>query len=141
MATREQFVLSTAERRKRRFSDEFKKQKVKELELKQTTVLEVSRAYQVSTKNVYGWLAKFGKSYKKDVRLIVEMESDTKMLLELKAKIAELERIIGQKQLTIDFQAKMIDLAEEVYGVDIKKKLESKPLSTSGSTENNSNAV
>jgi transposase-like protein len=141
MATREQFVLSTAERRKRRFSDEFKKQKVKELELKQTTVLEVSRAYQVSTKNVYGWLDKYGKSYKKDVRLIVEMESDTKMLLELKAKIAELERIIGQKQLTIDFQAKMIDLAEEVYGVDIKKKLESKPLSTSGSTENNSNAV
>jgi transposase-like protein len=141
MATREQFVLSTAERRKRRFSDEFKKQKVKELELKQTTVLEVSRAYQVSTKNVYGWLDKFGKSYKKDVRLIVEMESDTKMLLELKAKIAELERVIGQKQLTIDFQAKMIDLAEEVYGVDIKKKLESRPPSTSGSTENNSSAV
>jgi hypothetical protein len=103
--------------------------------------LEVSRAYQVSTKNVYGWLDKFGKSYKKDVRLIVEMESDTKMLLELKAKIAELERVIGQKQLTIDFQAKMIDLAEEVYGVDIKKKLESRPPSTSGSTENNSSAV
>jgi len=141
MATREQFALSASERRKRRFSDEFKKQKVKELELKQTTVLEVSRAYQVSTKNVYGWLDKFGKSYKKDVRLIVEMESDTKMLLELKAKIAELERVIGQKQLTIDFQAKMIDLAEEVYGVDIKKKLESRPPSTSGSTENNSSAV
>jgi hypothetical protein len=103
--------------------------------------LEVSRAYQVSTKNVYGWLDKFGKSYKKDVRLIVEMESDTKMLLELKAKIAELERVIGQKQLTIDFQAKMIDLAEEVYGVDIKKKFESRPPSTSGSTENNSSAV
>lgn len=141
MATREQFALSASERRKRRFSDEFKKQKVKEIELKQTTVLEVSRAYQVSTKNVYCWLAKFGKSYKKDVRLIVEMESDTKMLLELKAKIAELERVIDQKQLTIDFQAKMIDLAEEVYGVDIKKKLESRPPSTSGSTENNSNAV
>jgi transposase-like protein len=141
MATREQFALSASERRKRRFSDEFKKQKVKEIELKQTTVLEVSRAYQVSTKNVYFWLDKFGKSYKKDVRLIVEMESDTKMLLELKAKIAELERVIGQKQLTIDFQAKMIDLAEEVYGVDIKKKLESRPPYTSGSTENNSNAV
>jgi len=141
MATREQFALSASERRKRRFSDEFKKQKVKEIELKQTTVLEVSRAYQVSTKNVYCWLAKFGKSYKKDVRLIVEMESDTKMLLELKAKIAELERVIDQKQLTIDFQAKMIDLAEEVYGVDIKKKLESRPPSTSGSTENNSNAL
>lgn len=141
MATREQFALSAAERRKRRFSDEFRKQKVKEIELKQTTVLEVSKAYQVSTNNVYRWLEKFGKSYKKEVRLIVEMESDTKMLLDLKAKIAELERVIGQKQLTIDFQAKMIDLAEEVYGVDIKKKFESKPPSISGSIENNSNAV
>lgn len=137
MATREQFVLSAAERRKRIFSEDFKKQKVREIELKQTTVKEVSRAYQVRANNVYRWLEKYGKSYKKSVRLIVEMESDTKLLLELKAKIADLERIIGQKQLTIDFQSRMIDLAEEVYGVDIKKKFENKPPSTSGNTENN----
>lgn len=136
MATREQFELSSAERRKRIFSTDFKRKKVREIELKQTTVLEVSQAYQVRQANVYRWLEKYGKSYKKSVRLIVEMESDTKQLLDLKAKIAELERIVGQKQLTIDFQAKMIDLAEEVYGVDIKKKFESKPPSISGNTEN-----
>ena len=53
MATRQQFELSTEERRKRTFSEEFKKQKVKEIERKQTTVLEVSKAYQVRANNVY----------------------------------------------------------------------------------------
>jgi hypothetical protein len=32
-----------------------------------------------------------------------------------------MERIIGQKQLKIDFLEKQIELAEEAYGVDIKK--------------------
>jgi|GEM_PF-4109820 len=33
----------------------------------------------------------------KGERTIVESESDTRMILDLKAKVAELERIIGQK--------------------------------------------
>ncbi len=35
--------------------------------------------------------------------------------------MADLERIIGQKQVLLDFSDKMIYLAEETYGVDIKK--------------------
>jgi hypothetical protein len=29
---------------------------------------------------------------------------------------------MGQKQIVIDFQTKMIDFGESTYGVDIKKK-------------------
>jgi transposase len=36
-------------------------------------------------------------------------------------KGAELERIVGQKQIIINFQNKMIELAEQEYQVDIKK--------------------
>jgi hypothetical protein len=75
----------------------------------------------------------------KKERLIVECQSDTIQLLELKKKVAELERIIGQKQILIDFKDKMIDIAEEEYGVDIKKKYSSKPSIISGNTEKNSN--
>jgi hypothetical protein len=74
------------------------------------------------------------KKNKKE-RLVVETDSDTRQLLELKKRVSELERIIGQKQILIDFQDKMIDLAEETYGVDIKKKFFSTPSSTSGKTE------
>lgn len=45
--------------------------------------------------------------------------------------------MVGQKQIVIDFQEKMIDLAEEEYGIDIKKKFETRPSSTSQKTETN----
>ena len=138
MATRDKFVLSTSERRTRVFSEEFKRQKVREIEQKQTSISEVSKAYQVRANNVRKWVEKYSSSYKKGVRLVVEMESDTKKLIALQARIAELERIVGQKQLTIDFQAKMIDLAEQEYGIDIKKKFETKSSSGSGNIEKNS---
>jgi transposase len=73
----------------------------------------------------------------KKERIIVETESDTQELLALKKKVAELERIVGQKQILLDFKDKMIDLAEEIYGVDIKKKFSTKPSNTSGSDEKN----
>ena len=135
MATREQFQLSTEERRKRTFSEEFKRQKVKEIERKQTTVLQVSKAYQVRSTNVYKWIDKYSQKAKNGVRLIVEMESETKRVIALLHKVAELERIVGQKQIVIDFQEKMIDLAEEEYQVDIKKKFETEPSSITGATE------
>jgi hypothetical protein len=74
---------------------------------------------------------------KKQERLIVETQSDTQELLALKKRVAELERIVGQKQILIDFKDKMIEIAEEQYGVDIKKKFSSIPSGTSGKTENN----
>ena len=138
MATRQQFQQSTEDRKRRVFSDEFKIKKVREIEQKITTIAEVSRQYDVRANSVSIWLIKYGKKQMKEVRTIVESESDTRNLLELKAKIADLERIIGQKQVMIDFKDKMIDLAEEAYGVDIKKKFESKPLFGTGNTGKNS---
>lgn len=138
MATIETYKLTESERRKRIFSEEFKKQKVQEIERKQTTISEVSKAYQVRYNNVSKWVEKYGTTYKKGVRLVVEMESETKKLLAQQLKIAELERIIGQKQIVIDFQDKMIEIAESMYQIDIKKKLGQKPSSTSGDTEKSS---
>ena len=135
MATRTQFKLSTKERILRNFSEEFKQQKVREVERKQTKVSEICKQYEVSATSVNRWLKKYSSNYMKGIKTIVETESDTKRLIELQAKIADLERIVGQKQLVIDFQNKVIELAEQTYGVDIKKKLQSKPFSGTGTTE------
>jgi transposase len=132
MANREQFKMSTDQRRRRTFSEDFKVGKVLELERGQTRVSEICKQYELSSVSVYRWITKFGSMKKKKERLIVESQSDTKQLLELKRKVAELERIIGQKQILLDFKDKMIDIAEEMYGVDIKKKLSEKPSNTTG---------
>ena len=138
MAKRQQFQQSIDERRRRTFSEEFKRKKVREIEQKITSIAEVSREYEVRASNVSKWLAKYSTNRMKAVRTIVESESDTRKIFDQQQKIAELERIIGQKQLQIDFQAKMMDLAEQEYGIDIKKKFEKRPLSGTGSIGNSS---
>ncbi|MBE0641423.1 MAG: transposase [Bacteroidales bacterium] len=135
MAKVGQFKMSRRDRQLRTFSDEFKRAKVYDLERKLVTIAEICREYEVTRTAVYGWLAKYSINHRKGVRMIMEHESDTRKIAELKAQIRELEQIIGQKQLQIDFQAKMIEMAQEKYGVDFKKKSPTKPSSGTGHTE------
>ncbi len=118
----------------RHFSEEFKKSKVREIEQQRVTPSELSRQYEVSLTSIYRWLEKYGKNQERKERVIVESKSDTRKILEMKKRIAELEQIIGQKQVLLDFKEKMIELAEEEYGVDIKKKFTEKRSFTSGKT-------
>ena len=130
--------MTTSERMKRHFSDSFKIQKVRELETGKVKISELCKQYELAPVSVYRWLNKFGSMKSTSERIVIETDSDTKQLLELKKKVAELERVVGQKQILLDFKDKMIDLAEETYGVDIKKKFSISPSSTSGTTEKNS---
>jgi len=108
-------------RRIRTFSEDFKQKKVQEITARLTRVSEVSKEYQVTPAAVYKWIYRYSGMKKKE-KLIVESESDTRKMEALKLKIAELERSLGQKQIQIEFLSKMIDIAEESYQVDIKKK-------------------
>lgn len=127
--------MSTSQRQQRHFSENFKKEKVREIEIGISKVADICKQYEVTTTNVYRWIHKFGSMKQKNERLIVESQSDTKELLDLKKKIAELERIVGQKQILLDFKDKMIEIAEETYKVDIKKKFGTRPSDTTGLTE------
>ena len=64
---------------------------------------------------------------KKQVRQVVGAKSDTKKFNLLENRINELDQIIGQKQLLIDFQDKVIEIAESTHEVDIKKSLVQNP--------------
>lgn len=113
--------LNQTERQRRRFSETFKKKKVKDIELGKVKVSEICKAYTVSYSAVYKWIDKFG-SISKPERIIVESKSDTQKILALQKRIAELERMVGQKEIELTFKEKMIEIAEEKYGIEIKKK-------------------
>lgn len=119
----------------RYFSVDFKKKRVGELEKNLVSVLDICRTYKVSRTSVYKWVYKYSAMAKQQVRQVVEAKSDTRKIQLLEEKVRELERIVGQKQLLIDFQDKVIDMAEQTYKVDIKKKLSSSALSGTVSTE------
>jgi transposase-like protein len=127
--------MSISQRRVRHFSDSFKSEKVREIESGQLKVSDLVKEYEVSQTSVSRWINKYGTmKHKKPSKLIVESDSDTKKMLELRKRVAELERIVGQKQILIDFKDKMIDLAEEHYKVDIKKNFSTQPSSSTGKT-------
>ena len=137
MATLEKLAQARRERYNRNFSEAFKKQKIREIEKNLVSISELTREYEISRTTVYNWLYRYSRMIKKGERQIVERKSDTRKIQDLKERIRELERVVGQKQLLIEFKDKMIDLAEETYGIDIKKKLRSKLSSGTGQTDAN----
>lgn len=112
--------------RNRYFSEDFKKKRVKEFESNLVSIQDICRVYGVSRTSVYRWVYTYSNMAKKQTKQVVESKSDTAKIKALQARIAELERSLGQKQMIIDFKDKMIEIAEETYNVDIKKKLGSK---------------
>ncbi|AIT10902.1 transposase [Leptospira santarosai] len=130
-----QQLREQSNRQLRRFSESLKRQIVNDVENHVTTIAEVSREYSVTRTSIYKWIYSYSKNRKKGVRVVIEEDSVSSKLEMLKAKIKELESVVGQKQMKIDFQEKMIDLAEKEYCVDIKKKFGSKRFSGIGKNE------
>ncbi len=136
MARRKDYEkLSRRERQNRYFSEDFKRKKVSEIDRNISKVSEIAHEYQVSTTAIYKWIYKYSEMRQKGVKQVIETRSDTRKIKNLKQKVKELERIIGQKQLLIDFQQTAIELTEEEYKIDIKKKYGGKLYYTSGITE------
>ena len=132
MQRNEKFTEERRCRQTRYFSADFKMKRIWELENNLVSVADICRTHKVSRSSVYKWLYKYSTMAKKQVRQVVEAKSDTKKIELLNERVRELERVVGQKQLLIDFQDKMIELAEQTYQVDIKKKLSSTPFSGTG---------
>jgi len=113
-------------KRNRKFSEEFKKSKVKELIEKQITVTQLSRIYGITRTAVYKWLYKYSPNHQRKTILVVEMESESFKTQRLQQQVAELERIVGQKQLEIDFLNKLLEISSEELGFDLKKNFSTK---------------
>jgi len=113
-------------RQNRYFSNDIKKKIVRDLERNFNSVSDVCKTYQVSRTSVYRWIFKYSSMAKKEHKQVVEPKSDTQRIKMLEERIKELERIVGQKQLLLEFKDKMIEIAEATYNVDIKKKVGSR---------------
>lgn len=116
-------------RPKRHFTEEFKKARVKEYERGEFSVSEISTLFSIQSALIYRWIYQYSVYNKKKIRVVEMEDSSSKKLKELNKRIADLERTLGQKQIKIDFLEKMIELAKEELGIDLKKNF-STPVST-----------
>ena len=129
-------MLKTGKRisRKRKFSEDLKLKIVKEYESGAFSVVEMTKVYDISYQTIYNWIYKYSKYNKKSIQVVEMKDSQLLKLKQMEARIIELERAVGQKQMNIDYLEKMIDLAKEEFDIDIKKNSDTPPSGGSKST-------
>lgn len=108
-------------KRYRRYSEEFKLKIVREYESGKYSVYEMEKIYDITNQSIYSWIYKYSEYNKKSIQVVEMKDSQAGKIKKLEARIQELERAVGQKQMNIDYLEKMIDLAKEHYDIDIKK--------------------
>jgi transposase-like protein len=121
--------------KRRQFSEQIRRKAVTEFRSGNYTVKELADLYHCSLTAIYKWIHKYSPADSPRIRVVEMSESTDKKVKDLKAKIADLERMVGQKQIKVDFLEKMIELAESEYDLDLKKNSSSKRSSGSGPTE------
>ena len=119
-------------KKRRIFNESFRRARVKEYESGQLSVLEISRLYGINPQTVYLWIYKYSVYNKKSLKIVEEKDSGTRRVKQLQERIKELEQIIGKKQIRIDYLEKMIELAKEKLGIDIKKNYDTQRSPGSG---------
>jgi len=109
-------------RKQRHYSEDFKKELVSLFESGEFSVKQLEKLYGVVKSTIYRWIYKFSTFNEKGVRVVEMKQSSSLKLKELAQKVKGLERIVGQKQIKIDYLEKMIDIAKDEFDIDIKKK-------------------
>ena len=109
-------------RKRRNYTDEFKKELVNGFESGKFSVSQLEKLYGIRSTVIYRWIYKFSTFNEKGIRVVEMKQSSSLKLKELAQKVKDLERIVGQKQIKIDYLEKMIDIAKDEFDIDIKKK-------------------
>lgn len=114
-------------RERRIFSEDLKKKAVRDLTSKRTTIRALINEHQVSEQTVYRWLYKYSPYHERKCTLVVQMKSEETKNSELQKRVADLERVVGQKQLEIDFLNKLLEIGSSELGFDLKKNFNTSP--------------
>lgn len=124
-------------KKSRKYSDAFKKEIVSLFESGKFSVYQLEKLYSIGNPTIYKWIYKFSTFNEKGIRVVEMKESSLTKLKELEKKVKELEQIVGQKQIKIDYLEKMIDIAKDELQVDIKKNFDTSQSTGSSQTKKN----
>lgn len=113
--------LTSKERHRRRFSEEFKKEQVSLIEQGETTQSKVSRKYDVRLNSVSRWMDKYGSNRKKGL-IMISSKKDYDKLSTIEQENKELKQIIGEQQVELIYLKKLLEKAKEKLGEDFEKK-------------------
>lgn len=108
-------------RRRRVFTEDFKLKIVKSYESGEYSVPELEKIYDINNMSIYKWIYRYSNYNEKNVKVVEMKDSQYKKIKDLEERNKELERALGQKQMSLDYLEKLVELAKERYNIDIKK--------------------
>ena len=109
-------------RKSRVFSESYQRELVRLFETGKFSVLQLGKLYGIQYSVIYRWIYKYSQFNEPGYRIIEMKQSSSAKLKALEQRIKELEKMVGQKQIKIDFLEEMINVAKEELKIDIKKK-------------------
>lgn len=110
----------------KRYSIAFKQKVISEIEEGKYTKSESSRIYGISPGSIYYWLKRYGK-YKVLNKIVrIEMKGEKDRIKQLEKEKRALESALAQSHLKTLYLESLVEIAEDKYGVDLKKKSDTK---------------
>jgi transposase-like protein len=111
-----------------RYSAAFKQKVVKEIEEGMISIAEASRIYEISQQSLYNWIRDFGKDHLIGKVVWVQKRDEVDKIKKLEAEKRQLEAALARANLDKFCLESLIEVAEETYGIDIKKNSGTKEL-------------
>jgi transposase len=124
-------MQKTKLRTRRIFSEDLRKQIVQEYESGQFTVNELAKLHATYRRTIYRWIYRYSIYNQKNIKVVESNQSSDKKIKELYARIKELEAALGRSKLESEFNAKIIEIAKDELGIDLKKNYGTKSSGTS----------
>lgn len=113
--------MTEEERRRRRFSEEFRRAQVALYESGKISITDICRLHHVKRDSVMRWVIRFGNKPRKE-KIVVSFGSELDRLREMEKEIKKLLGIIGKQQVELLYQRSLIDIARNKLGEDFEKK-------------------
>jgi transposase len=115
-------------RDKRYFSEDLRRQIVKEIEDGVYGKSEAARVYAVSEVSIYNWLRKYSFKYQKGIVTVVELESESVKRKKLEQQQSDSHKIIAAQTVELFFYKQLVEVISAHYDFDFKKNINSMSL-------------
>jgi transposase-like protein len=99
-----------------------------EIECGLVSIAEASKIYEISPVSLYKWIKSYGKDHLIGKVVMVQRRDEIDKIKKLEAEKRQLEGALAKANLDKFCLESLIEVAEETYGINIKKNSGSKAL-------------
>ena len=113
----------------KRYSTAFKKQVVKEYESGET-IYALNGKYGINgSTTIKKWIEQFGRKGLRHKLMVIQQPEEQDRIKRLEAEVAQLKEALAQASLDNFMYQRLIEVAEQELGYELKKNESTKPLS------------